>query len=125
MLKKILAALVMFCAAAAMAAVDVNKANEQELDAIKGVGPVTTKAILTERKKGDFKNWADFIERVKGIGDARAAVLSSSGLTVNGDPYKVATAAKDAKKAKEEKKAEAAKPGASAMTAKPAASAKK
>jgi competence protein ComEA len=113
MLKKILAALLMFCAAAAMAAVDVNKANETELDAIKGVGPITTKAILTERKKGDFKNWQDLIERVNGIGEARAARLSSEGLTVNGQGYKASTAKKEAKEAKKEAKADAPKPAAS------------
>lgn len=141
MLKKFLAFLFMFHMAFAMAAVDVNKATEKELDAVKGIGPVTSKLILSERKKGEFKSWQDFIERVKGIGDSRAAKLSADGLTVNGQAYK-ATAAKDEKKvskaaAKEEKKdmkaatkdekamakADAGKPAASG--AKATASAKK
>jgi competence protein ComEA len=104
MLKKILAILVMLYAAAAMAAVDVNKATDAELDGIRGLGPVTTKLITSERKKGEFKNWEDFIARVKGVGDKSAAKLSENGLTVNGQAYKAA-AAKDAKAtAKEDKK---------------------
>jgi competence protein ComEA len=105
MLKKILAFLLMLYAVVAMAATDVNKANEQELDAVKGIGPVTTKAIMTERKKGDFKNWQDFIDRVKGVGEKNAAKLSEAGLTVNGESFKGAALKKDTKAtAKEEKK---------------------
>ena len=40
MLKKLLAIVLMLCATMAMAAVDVNKATEAELDSIKGIGPV-------------------------------------------------------------------------------------
>ena len=105
MLKKILAILAMLYAAAAMAAVDVNKANAAELDAVKGIGPGTSKMILDERKKGEFKDWADFIKRVKGVGEVRAAKLSADGLTVNGEAYKKAEAKKDEKKdAKADKK---------------------
>jgi competence protein ComEA len=107
MLKKILAILAMLYAAAAMAAVDVNKANAAELDAVKGIGPGTSKMILDERKKGEFKDWADFIKRVKGVGEVRAAKLSGDGLTVNGEAYKKAEAKKDEKKdAKADKKEE-------------------
>jgi competence protein ComEA len=110
MLKKILALFLMLYAAATMAAVDANKATDAQLDALKGIGPATSKAILTERKKGDFKNWQDFIDRVKGIGDKKAETLSKEGLTVNGESYKGAMATandqkKDAKAAaKDEKK---------------------
>ncbi|MFC5499113.1 ComEA family DNA-binding protein [Caenimonas terrae] len=104
MLKKILAILVMLYATLAMAAVDVNKATDAQLDSIKGIGPVTTKLITTERKKGEFKNWQDFIDRVKGVGEKSAVKLSENGLTVNGESFKGAVA-KDAKAAaKEEKK---------------------
>ena len=107
MWKKILAALVMvFAAAVAMAAIDVNKASEAELDSLKGIGPVTSKAIMAERKKGDFKSWQDFIDRVKGVGEVRAGKLSAEGLTVGGESYKAAAATKkdDKSAAKEEKK---------------------
>ena len=106
MLKKILVILAMLYAAASFAAVDVNKATAAELDAVKGIGPATSKAIVDERKKGDFKNWEDLIARVKGIGETKAASLSKEGLTVKGDAYKkAAESKKEAKKdAKEEKK---------------------
>jgi competence protein ComEA len=106
MLKKFLAILVMCFAAVAMAAVDVNKATEAQLDSVKGIGPVTSKLIMSERKKGEFKSWQDFIDRVKGIGDDRAAKLSAEGLTVNGTAYKAAAATKKDEKAaaKDEKK---------------------
>jgi competence protein ComEA len=128
MLKKILVILAMLYAAAAFAAVDVNKATAAELDGIKGIGPSTSKAIVDERKKGDFKNWEDLITRVKGIGEGNAAKFSAEGMTVKGEAYKkVADTKKDDKKAaKEDKKDDktaAAKPAAS--TAKPTASAAK
>src|SRR4051794_17896088 len=120
MLKKILALLVMLYATLAMAAVDVNKATDAQLDSVKGIGPSTSKTILDERKKGEFKSWEDFISRVKGVGETNAAKLSEAGLTVNGQSYKPATAKKDEKK---DAKADAGKSTASAS--KPAASAKK
>src|SRR5207248_6050107 len=82
MLKKILAFVVMLYAAVAMAAaaaVDVNKATDAQLDAVKGIGPATSKTILAERKKGEFKDWNDFVSRVKGIGDKKAEALSKEG----------------------------------------------
>lgn len=87
MFKKLLAFFAAMSLVAAFAAVDVNKATEAELDAIKGIGPVTTKLIVTERKKGEFKNWEDFVSRVKGVGDASAAKFSAQGLTVGGAAY--------------------------------------
>src|SRR3954467_134307 len=108
MFKKIVATLLLLLSAAvAMAAVDVNKAWEAELDSVKGIGPGTSKLIITERKKGDFKSWDDFITRVKGVGEKRAANLSDAGLTVGGTAYKpAATAKKDDKAtAKDDKKA--------------------
>lgn len=144
MLKKILAVLAMLYAAAAFAAVDVNKATAAELDGIKGIGPAMSRQILDERKKGTFKNWEDLITRVKGIGDGNAAKYSAEGLRVNGSTYKETAASKkeakaDAKADKKEAKAEAKtdkkeakaeakadkKDDKTATAAKPAASAKK
>ena len=118
MLKKILAVLAMLYAAAAFAAVDVNKATAADLDGLKGIGPVMSQRILDERKKGKFKSWEDLISRVKGISEGNAARFSGEGLTVNGDEFKAtATTRKEAKaEAKAEKKddkAAAAKPAAS------------
>ena len=87
MFKKFLAFLATMSLITAFAAVDVNKATDAELDGVKGIGPVTTQLIVTERKKGDFKNWQDFIGRVKGIGDRSASKLSANGLTVGGAAY--------------------------------------
>ena len=108
MLKKILAIVAMLYAAAAFAAVDVNKATAAELDGIKGIGPGISAKILDERKKGNFKDWNDFIERVKGIGETNAAKFSAEGVTVGGASYKGAPKAEAKMKAEEEKKAKAA-----------------
>ena len=89
---------------AAFAAVDVNKASEAELDGVKGIGPVTSKLIISERKKGEFKNWDDFVTRVKGVGDKSAAKFSAEGLTVSGTAYTGAGAADAKVKAKADAK---------------------
>ena len=108
--KKILAILAMLYAAASFAAVDVNKATAAELDSVKGIGPVISSKILDERKKGNFKDWQDFIDRVKGVGEGNAAKFSAEGLTVNGSAFKGAAAAKKDEKAaaKTDKKEEKA-----------------
>jgi len=109
MLKKLLAVVALLCSVTAFAAVDVNKATDAELDAIKGIGPAMSSRILDERKKGAFKNWDDLLTRVKGVGPANAARFSADGLTVNGDAFKT-TAATPAKAEKPaDKKAETAK----------------
>ena len=87
MLKKILAIVAMLYAAASFAAVDVNKGTAAELDGVKGIGPAISTKILDERKKAPFKDWNDFITRVKGIGEKSAAKLSAQGLTVNGAAF--------------------------------------
>jgi len=110
MIKKLMLAMATLVASTgfAFAQVDINKADAAALDGVKGVGPSMSKAIIDERSKGgDFKDWADFQKRVKGVGDKRAAKLSQAGLNVNGQVKEGAPAA-----------AAAAKPGKSA--AKPA-----
>lgn len=87
MFKKILAATAMLFAVASWAAVDANKATEAELDSLKGVGPALSKRIIEARKQGEFKDWADFMGRVKGVKDKSASKLSGEGLTVNGQPF--------------------------------------
>lgn len=88
MLKKLIALCLAFSAALAMAAVDVNKASHSDLQEVKGIGPATATRILDARKQAPFKNWDDFITRVKGIAAPSAAKLSDEGLTVNGQAYK-------------------------------------
>jgi|GEM_PF-411121 len=88
MFKKFIAILAMlFATTMAFAAVDANKASQAELEAIKGIGPVISSLIISERKKSDFKDWTDLVTRVKGVGDKSAAKFSEGGLTVNGAVY--------------------------------------
>ena len=98
-MKKILAVLAMLYAAASFAAVDVNKATAAELDNIKGIGPSISTKILDERKKGSFKDWEDFIARVRGIGEGNAQKFSAEGLTVNGSAFKAVAATRKDEKA--------------------------
>lgn len=89
MIKKLITLIVTLSAAVCFAAaLDINKASEAELDSIKGIGPGTSSKILAERKKAPFKDWTDFINRVKGIGEAKASHFSAEGVTVNGVLFK-------------------------------------
>lgn len=88
----------------AFAAVDVNTATEAELDGIKGIGPGLSGRILEERKSAPFKDWADFIGRVGGVGNKSAVNFSKEGLTVNGKKYSAAAAAKAEAKSKQKEK---------------------
>ena len=116
MLKKILALLAMLYVAVCFAAVDVNQGSVADLDSVKGIGPSISGQILAERKKGNFKDWSDFINRVSGIGEKSAAKLSAAGLTVNGAPYKgVAPATTAGKNDKPAAKAAAPKAAVSAV----------
>jgi competence protein ComEA len=87
MIKKLMLAVAALVASMgfAFAQVDVNKGDAAALDSVKGVGPAMSKQILDARSKGgEFKDWADFQKRVKGVGEKRAAKLSQAGLQVNG-----------------------------------------
>lgn len=88
MFKKLLAFVATMYVAMAFAAVEVNTATSAELDSIKGIGPVKSALIMSERKKAPFKDWNDFVTRVKGVGTDSAATFSADGLTVNGTSYK-------------------------------------
>ena len=85
--KKIIAFLACLPLSLALAGVEINQASEADLDGIKGLGPATTRLILAERQKAEFKSWADLISRVKGLGENSAAKLSEAGLSVNGMGY--------------------------------------
>ncbi|WP_020652520.1 ComEA family DNA-binding protein [Massilia niastensis] len=110
MIKKLMLcfATLAFTAGFAFAQVDVNKADAAALDGVKGVGPGMSKAILAERAKGEFKDWPDLQQRVKGLGDKKAVKLSEAGLVVNGKGKEGAAQAKPAKAAKPDPKAKAA-----------------
>lgn len=97
--RKTLALMLSLVCAAAMAAVDVNTATEADLDSIKGIGPGTSSKIMEQRKNAKFKDWNDLIQRVSGIGEKRAARLSSQGLTVNGAAFATPAPTQPAKQA--------------------------
>jgi len=91
---RILAALILAAFAfAAQAAVDANKANQAELETVKGIGPGLSGKILDARKAGAFKDWNDLVERVGGVGAGNAARFSQAGLTVNNTVYSATPAA--------------------------------
>jgi competence protein ComEA len=93
MFRKLLAGLVaLVWSTLLFAAVDANKAGEANLSTIKGIGPAISARIIAERKTGPFKDWPDFIGRVKGVGEATATKFSAEGLTINGASYKAAPA---------------------------------
>jgi len=87
MFRSLIAALLAALAFAAQAGVDVNKAGQAELETIKGIGPAMSTKMLDARKAGQFKSWADMVERVSGVGPGNAARLSQAGLTVGGVSY--------------------------------------
>jgi competence protein ComEA len=95
----------------ALAAVDVNKASQAELESIKGIGPGLASKILAARQSGSFKNWDDLVDRVSGVGPGNAARFSQAGLTVAGNAFSGAAAAPtpSAQAATENKKPEKAK----------------
>lgn len=68
-------------------ALEVNNATEAQLDGLRGLGPSQTARILQAREAGPFKDWADFMARVKGIKAPTATKLSAQGLTVGGTTY--------------------------------------
>lgn len=83
---KLLTAVVSLICTASLA-LNINTAKEADLDGLKGIGPAMSGAMLTERHKQPFKDWADLRRRVKGLGEKKAAQLSAEGLTVNGQPF--------------------------------------
>jgi competence protein ComEA len=89
-MRTIWSAILLCSTLSAWAGVEVNTANEAELDSVRGLGPSSTARILSARENGQFVNWADFMRRVKGIKPATAHKLSQQGLTVNSAPYDAA-----------------------------------
>lgn len=104
MFRQLIAAALAALAFNAWAAIDINSASRAELETVKGIGPGLSAKILDARKTGEFKSWADMVERVPGVGAASAGKLSKAGLTVNGAAFDASAlpAAKPKKAAKAE-----------------------
>ncbi|PKO37287.1 MAG: competence protein ComE [Betaproteobacteria bacterium HGW-Betaproteobacteria-6] len=90
-MKRLLAVIALFVAGVgfAFAAVNINTASVDELDAVKGIGPGKAKAIVEYRgKNGPFKS-VDDLKGVKGFGDKSVARLRHE-LSVGEAPAKSA-----------------------------------
>ena len=91
-------------------AVDLNKATQAELEALKGIGEVKAKAIVDYRtKNGPFKS-ADDLDKVKGVGKGIIAKIIGD-VTIDGRPLGMPTAS-DKPVEKKVKKADEAAPAA-------------
>ncbi|HZF84779.1 MAG TPA: helix-hairpin-helix domain-containing protein [Burkholderiaceae bacterium] len=108
MFKKVLASLAFAAMSmSASAAVEINKGSVADFDGLPGVGPALSKRIVDARQQAEFKDWPDFMARVKGVKQKSAAKLSAAGLTVNGKPFDGAAEGSAAKKSTAAKKSSA------------------
>ena len=114
-LLSIFVSLLLMCTASF--AVDLNKATQAELEALKGIGEVKAKAIIDYRtKNGPFKS-ADDLDKVKGVGKGIIAKVGGD-LTIDGKALGMPTAGdKPEKKMSKAKKAEESAPAAAAAAA--------
>jgi competence protein ComEA len=88
MKKFLLALLAIFALSGlAMGAVDLNTANQQQLETVKGIGPTKAKAIIDYRtKNGPFKS-AEDLDKVKGFGPKTINKIAPE-VTISGKPLK-------------------------------------
>jgi competence protein ComEA len=70
-----------------IAALELNNAPQADLEMVKGIGPALSQRIIDERRKAPFKDWADALSRVSGLGSHLARQLSHQGVVVDGQPY--------------------------------------
>lgn len=76
----------LLCTAPALA-LDLNLATEAELDGLSGVGPAFTARVMQARAERPFLNWADFMQRVKGVREPTALKLSRQGARIQQQTY--------------------------------------
>ncbi|TDR80151.1 ComEA family DNA-binding protein [Paludibacterium purpuratum] len=82
-MKPFLTVFLMFMSAAALAAVNINTASQQELETLKGVGPAKARAIIQYREqRGPFATAQD-LRRVPGFGEKTVRKLEAD-LIVSG-----------------------------------------
>jgi len=108
-------------------ALDVNQANAQQLEGVRGIGPRMAEIIVKERERGGkFESLNDLAERVRGIGPKKAQALQEAGLLVGGAGSQVGPGEMAAKPAPGRAAAarSEAKPEAKPATSQPAARAR-
>jgi competence protein ComEA len=74
-------------AAPPAAAVELNTADQADLELVKGIGPEVSRRLVEAREGRPFDDWHDLMKRVKGIGKPTARRWSCAGVTVQGQPY--------------------------------------
>jgi competence protein ComEA len=87
LLKKWIVLGALVCVPLSVLSLEINQANEAELDSIKGMGPAMTRKVLVARADKPFMNWKDLMSRVAGIGKAKAQQFSAQGVLVNGQSF--------------------------------------
>lgn len=70
------------CTGNGLAAVDVNTASVDQLQSVRGIGPVTAAKIVGARLKGPFIDADDLQGRVKGLGEKTVRRLAGAGLAI-------------------------------------------
>lgn len=70
------------CSGTGLAAVDVNTASVDQLQSVRGIGPVTAAKIVEARLKGPFVDADDLQGRVKGLGEKTVRRLAGAGLAI-------------------------------------------
>lgn len=73
--------------AASARIVELNTASQAELERLRGIGVSLSERLLTARAEARFRDWADLLQRVPGLGRAGARRLSHQGLRVDGVAY--------------------------------------
>src|SRR5438093_3072441 len=119
-MKRLLVALVLVVMSSfAFAAVNINTATKEELDALPGIGPVKAQAIVDYRNaNGPFKTPAD-VMKVKGIKEGEFGKIKDQ-ISVSGSTAPVAAPAKAAEAPKAPAKATEAPKASAAAPAEPA-----
>ena len=69
----------------ACAAVDLNAASKEELETVKGIGPVKAGAVIEHRKYNGPYRKVDDLKETKGFGD-RSVDKMRQDVTVDADP---------------------------------------